>query len=287
MMEVRIEKGVDPVELAMNELSFGKRGDLIRDIELCARLGFREMEISKGCLRSYLRAGGTLEELRGHLEGRGIRPVCLNSIESITFNGKRGERQLLELSEYLFYCAKAIGCPCVEVIASFKAPTEVWEEVREETVRVLTRLSDAARPFGIRLALEYMGVPASSVKTFAQGLEIVRGVGRDNVGLLVDTWHHYASGSTPEELTGAKAGEIFMVHTSDCPRGEALSIPRAESYLPGEGEAPLGEMLSALREIGYEGAVSVEVMAPALQELEPEELARLSAQHGKTLLEGF
>ena len=156
-------------------------------------------------------------------------------------------RVLAEMSEYLFYCCRAIGCDCVEVIASFKAPTEDLEEIRVETVRALKQLSDVAKPYGIKLALEYMGVPASSVKTFDQALAIVNEVDRDNVGILLDTWHHYAGGCKTADILKADKGQTFMVHTSDCPRHEPFEALRAESFMPGEGAVEIAAMLENLK----------------------------------------
>jgi len=264
------------MKLCMNEMTTAKQGGLIEHIETCARHGISCMEIRKDSLQEYLRQGGSLEELKEAFVRCGVSPVCLNSIESITFNNKRGMRVLTEMCEYLFYYCRAIGCGCIEVIASFKAPTEDEAEIHAETVKALRQLSDTAKPYGIRLALEYMGVPASSVKTFDQALAIVNEVDRDNVGLLLDTWHHYAGGSGTEDILKADRGQIFMVHTSDCPEHAPLEALRPESFMPGDGVVEIGAMLKNLKKIGYGGPVSVEVMAPELQALPTDRLLELA-----------
>lgn len=271
--------------LCMNEMSMARHGDLLTHIAACARQGITRMEIRKASLLDYLRQGGSLEQLKQTLARYGVLPVCLNSIESISFNGKRGMRVLNELSEYLFFCCRAIGCDCVEVIGSFKAPTDNEDEIREETVQALLQLSDTAAPYGIRLALEYMGVPASSVKTFDQALTIVNEVNRDNVGILLDTWHHYAGGGTPEGILRARGEQIFIVHTSDCPACAPLQAQRPQSYLPGDGASDIFGMLSAVKRIGYTGPVSVEVMDPALQDLPTDRLLELAKQTTQPLLD--
>ena len=257
------------MEFCINEMSIAEQGGLISHIAACAVQDVRCMEISKKSLLEYLRGGGTLEYLRSALDGYGVRPVCVNSIESISFNPKRGMRVLLEMSEYLFYCCRCLGCNCVEVIGSFRVPTQDEAEIEAETVRALALLADAAKPYGIRLALEYMGMAGSSVFCFAQALSIVRKTGRENVGLLVDTWHHYASGSAPEELLDAKASEICVAHISDCPACEPGRAERTDSLLPGDGAAPLRAMLENLASIGYCGPLSAEIFTPSIRTLPP------------------
>lgn len=255
------------MQLCMNELTIMQNGDLFSHITACAEQGYSHMEIRKASLIRTLREGHSLDEIDRALKDHGVTPVCVNAIESISFNDRRGMRMLKELSDYLFYCCRRIGCSCVEVIASFHSPTDNLDEIKSETVQALLQLSDVAYHYGVNLALEYMGLPSSSVKTFLQSLEIVNAVGRSNVGILLDTWHHYAFGSQPEDILLAQDGQIFMVHVSDCPAREPGKAVRSESYLPGDGVVPITDILRNLKKIGYDSAVSVEVFDPAVQSM--------------------
>jgi len=275
------------MQLCMNEVCILQSGDLLSHIEACAAHGFHHMEIRKSSLLQYMRSGGTLEELKRTLDRCEVTPACLNSIESISFNNKRGMRVLKEMSEYLFFCCKSIGCNCVEVIGSFKVPTEDPREIQDNTVEALRQLSDVATPYGIKLALEYMAMPGSSVNSFGQALDIVNGAARPNVGILLDTWHHYAMGSAPEEIGQARSDQIHVVHISDCPAYAPGKAPRTESYLPGDGVVDLSAMLRQLKGIGYDGVVSVEVMDPALQAMPAAQLLEQSHMRTQPLLDAL
>ena len=253
------------MKFCINEMTIMKSGDLLSHIAACSLHGIDCMEVCKRSLLQYLREGGTLPALKEAFFDYGVKPVCINAIESISFHEKRGMRVLKEASEYLFYCSKEIGCDCVEVVASFKVPATSTEEINEETAQALRQLSDVAEPYGVKLALEYMGVPGSSVRTFLQAKEIIEAVERDHVGILLDTWHHYAMGSQPDDILQAKASQIFMVHTSDCPERAPGTAVRTESVLPGEGVVPIEEMLKNLNRIGYNGVVSAEIFSPSVQ----------------------
>ena len=269
------------MQLCMNELTIMQSGDLFSHIADCAEHGYSCMEIRKESLIRALREGHGLEEIGRVLKDHGITPVCVNAIESISFNNRRGMRMLKELGDYLFYCCRGIGCSCVEVIASFRPPTDNVEEINSETVQALLQLSDVAGNYGVNLALEYMGLPTSSVKTFRQSLEIVNAVNRKNVGILLDTWHHYASGSQLEDILLARDGQVFGVHINDCPAREPGKAVRTESFLPGDGVVPIADMLRNLKEIGYDSAVSVEIFDPAIQAMPTDEC--LTAAREKTL----
>jgi len=273
------------MEFCMNEVCIMEREDLPAHIRACAAHGIRHMEVRKAALLAWLRSGGTLEAVRRTLEETGVTVHCLNALEAITFHDSKGHQELTELAEFLFYCCRELNIPYIELIASFGVGTEDRAAIKAETVRALRELSDLARPYGVKLALEYMGLPGSSVVTFSQALEIIRETDRDNVGLLPDTWHHYAGGSAPEDILQARAEEIFIVHTSDCPAGPPCTIPRPLSYLPGNGVVEIGKMIDCLRQVGYEGVFSVEVMDPALRSMETEAFLELAKEKTLPLLQ--
>lgn len=267
------------MELCFNEMTVMKNGALPEDIALCAQAGFSAVELRKGTLLRYLRGGGTLEALRQTLEEQHVRAASLNALESVSFQTKAGGRMLRELSDWCFAACRVLGCGCMEVIASFNVPEGTSAAaICRETADSLLRLSDAAADYGVRLALEFMAVPGSSVRTFAQCAEILETVDRANVGMLLDTWHFCAGGSRPEELSALRGDRIFMVHVSDCPARAPFTAQRAESYWPGEGDAPLEKLLRSVRATGYDGPCSVEVMDPNVLALPAETMKPLLAR---------
>ena len=102
--------------------------------------------------------------------------------------------------------------------------------------------------------------------------------------MLLDTWHFCAGGSQPEELSALRGDRLFMVHVSDCPARAPFTAQRAESYWPGEGDAPLEELLRSVRATGYDGPCSVEVMDPNVLALPAGDAIRRAAETMKPLL---
>ena len=246
-----------------------KSSTMENDIVLAAKAGFRHIELRKEKLLNYLQRGGTLTALKTLLEDNDIKPMCINALADISFHKGQARITVQELCHFLCYAGQFVSCPDLEVIAAFGAPTDDREEVTAETAGVLAELSKIAADYHMRLALEYMGVPKNSVRTYAHAMEIVQRSGADNVGLLVDTWHHFAGGSTPEELLGPGSDKIFTVHIGDAPDKAPLTLRRNECIWPGDGAAPIPEMLRNLKKVGYEGIVSVEIFDPGVQAMDP------------------
>ena len=251
---------------------------LENDIVLAAKAGFRHIELRKEKMLNYLQRGGTLSALKTLLEDNDIRPVCINALADFSFHKGQARTTVLELCHFLCYAGQFVGCSDLEVLAAFGAPTEDHEEITAETAGMLNELGKIAADYHMRLALEYMGIPKSSVQTFDHALEIVNRVGMDNVGLLPDTWHHFASGSKPEDFLKARGDQIFTVHVSDAPDKAPLTLRRRECIWPGDGAVPIAAMLRNLRKAGYDDIVSVEVFDPGIQAIAPEECIPLAYQ---------
>ena len=105
-----------------------------------------------------------------------------------------------------------------------------------------------------------------------------------NVGLLLDVWHWHHAGGTTAEIVKAGKERIVHVHFNDSPKLPAEEIRDNERLMPGEGVIDLQGALQALRAIGYEDALSVEVFGRHLKEMTPEEGARLGLDSARAVL---
>ena len=273
--KICVLKGV-PMYPCYNMATTMKSSAFENDIVLAAKAGFRHIELRKEKMLSWLRRGHTLSELKQLLEENDLRPVCINALTDISFHEGQARTTVQELCHFLCYAGRFVGCRDLEVIAAFNTPTDEREEVTAETAGVLSELGKIAADYGMRLALEYMGLPKSSVRTYAHAMEIVKRSEADNVGLLVDTWHHFAGGSNPEDLLGPGREKIFTVHINDAPDKPPLTLRRRECIWPGDGAVPITAMLRNLKAAGYDGTASVEVFDPQIQAMAPEDCIPLA-----------
>lgn len=252
-----------------NEATSMKASNLELDIRLAAQTGFRSIEVRKEKLVDYLREGHTLEEARDLYLRYGLKPTCINALQGIYMDSRQNRISMRDSADFLCYCGRVLGCEKLEYIAPYNLPIQDPDELEAYTVDSLRTLSDIAAPYGVKLAVEYMGIPGNSIQTFNDALRIINTVGRDNVGILLDTWHHYAWRSKPEDILKATEGQVFMVHISDCPERALGTAVRAECIWPGEGAAPVLEDLHCLKQVGYTGEISMEIFDPSIQATDP------------------
>jgi 2-keto-myo-inositol isomerase len=123
------------------------------------------------------------------------------------------------------------------------------------------------------------------VQTLDLAHEIVRATACPNLGLVIDSFHFYAGGSTIEMIEAVDPKLIYVFHINDAenlPREQLLDKHR---LLPGLGILPLREMIAAFRRIGYDTVASVEIFRPEYWDRDPFALAREAREATKQLLE--
>ena len=127
---------------------------------------------------------------------------------------------------------------------------------------------DRAREHGLLVHIEFL--PWSSIPDLACAWEIVREAGRDNGGVLLDTWHLLRSGGTPESLLEIPRDRVYAIQVSDAPavaESNLMEETMARRLLPGEGAARVRDVLNVLSEGGCTAPVGVEVFSSELAAL--------------------
>ena len=148
----------------------------------------------------------------------------------------------------------------------------------EDLGRLSVSLTDAAAraaDAGVRLALEF-DARASFPNNLQSAVAVVEQVASPALGLCLD-WFHYAVGpSKPLDLwllSNENLAHVQLSDIADVPREMAADTDR---ILPGEGTSPPDDLVARLREIGYEGAVAVELHNPALWRVPPRQFGEIA-----------
>jgi sugar phosphate isomerase/epimerase len=116
----------------------------------------------------------------------------------------------------------------------------------------LERLSDhfaelvrAAKPFGVRPVIEFMAY--RSVRALADAVAIV--ACSDGGGILIDALHVQRCGVDLGELARLDAGLVAYLQLCDAPLApppDPVAEARTGRLLPGAGQLPLGDLLTAV-----------------------------------------
>ena len=261
------------MKLALNGATT-MRADLVTDLHAAKKAGFDYLEIWAAKLRAFLKEQ-SIAELKHIFFHAGLSPLSINSIEHITFRDPEAYESIKQECEELSRIASEVGCPCIVVVPG-RLPLggASRENVVAESIKVLNELCDIAANRNVTLAFEFLGQPDCSVPTLDLAAEIVRKAGRENLRLVIDSFHFYAGGSTIEMIEALDPKLIQIFHINDAEDLPCDQLEDRHRLLPGLGILPLREMISAFQRIGYDKVASVEIFRPEYWGRDPFELAR-------------
>jgi sugar phosphate isomerase/epimerase len=153
--------------------------------------------------------------------------------------------------------------------------------------RRLREVAIALGDHGLRLGLEYVGPKTAwaasrypFIHTMAEMRELIAEIGRDDVGLVLDSWHWYTAGDTAEALRSLTNRDVIACDLNDAPRSVPVDQQRdGVRELPcATGVIDLRAFLTALVAIGYDGPVRAEPFNATVRTLPPEAAVAATAR---------
>ncbi len=266
------------MKIGFNEGTTFESATLEENLDYCEKYGYDYIEIrSIDQLEDYL-TRHSLADLKQYFDTHHIKPLSLNALCFFNNRTKEDEKAVItEFKEYLEIC-RAIECEYICAVPSNLDDTEKGKplvpEVNESCVRVLTELSDLAKPYGVKIAVEFIGIPENTVNTFEQAYEIVRTIDRDNVGLVYDTFQFTGMNSNLANVTKEAADKIFIFHINDVDDYPVGQMRDTDRCYPGEGIIDLQVHLAKMKELNYDFVASVELFRPEYYQMNPEEVIK-------------
>jgi len=170
--------------------------------------------------------------------------------------------------------AAAMGVGLINAIALRGAPLPA-DTIAERFAAFCDRAADE----GCGVHLEF--APHSAVADIASAWEVVRLAGRDNGGVLFDSWHFFRGRPDLDALRALPGDRIFASQISDGtaqPVGHWFEETMHRRLLPGDGEFDLVPVVQVLDTIGALALTGPEVISDALHALPPAEAAEVAGQ---------
>ena len=183
-------------------------------------------------------------------------------------------RQRLELCQ-------ALQIPTMLLVADFAQRPD-----QQSLQRAMVSLQQAAQwaaGYGVRLGLEFRGTD-SFCASLDTAITLVESCPEPNVGVCLDLFHFYKGPSKSEDLqrlTKANLAHVQLCDVAGIPR-EVMSD--SDRVFPGEGEFQVTPLIQKLKEIDYQGYLSVELFNPVIWNAKPSQVAELARTAVERLL---
>jgi 2-keto-myo-inositol isomerase len=177
---------------------------------------------------------------------------------------------------------QTFGIPTLVLVADFAQKVDNVSLGR--AVVSLKQAAQWAAGFGVRLALEFRGGD-SFCTCLDTALTLVEQCGEPNLGVCLDAFHYYKGPSKPEDLDRLTRANLAHVQVCDVAGVPREFMTDADRVFPGEGDFRLEPIVRKLRQIGYDGYVSLELMNPMLWQSKVTQVAELGMTSLTRLLE--
>jgi 4-hydroxyphenylpyruvate dioxygenase len=245
---------------------------LEKDVEDYAAGKCRSIELWFTKLENYLQTHSA-EAFRQLLSDHEMQAEVVSFQGGLLASQADSRREAWELFQRRLELCRNLGVKTVVIACDVPRPLD--QAALERTQLSLTQIAQACGMQGLRAALEFQASAAfgNNIQT---AVALISEVASPHLGICFDAFHYYCGPSKTEDLGYLTAQNLFHVQLcdlADVPRELAADRDR---ILPGEGDIPLTQLVEHLKQIQYQGAVSIELFNPQLWQVPPRQFGEIA-----------
>jgi 2-keto-myo-inositol isomerase len=235
----------------------GQKLGIVKEIEVAAKAGYDAIEPWIESLETHARNGGSLGDLKKRISDSGLTvegaigfPEWLVDEPARRAKGvERAKRELdlvaqIESKRMAAPPAGATGLPKIDLATA------------AERYRVLL---EAGQQVGVVPELELWGF-SKNLNRLGECIGVAMETGHRNACVLADVFHLYKGGSALEGLALLGPQAVQVLHMNDFPKDPPReTIDDSYRLYPGDGVAPLTQLLRLLHGTGGQKVLSLEL----------------------------
>ncbi len=221
------------------------------------------------------------ERVEALLDGHGLACPCISTGQvfaglGLYFTAREPDkrRRVVEVFQGLIDLAQRFGAMVnIGRARGFVAEGETLADAEGRFLAVAGELADYAAERNVRLILEPVNrYEINFINSVEQGAELMRRLGKPNVGLMPDLFHMNIEDRTLGGELERYAEHVAYLHLADSNR-----------LAPGQGHTDFGAVFASLRRMDYDGWASVEI----LPQPDPDSAARAAITYLTPLKEAY
>jgi len=233
----------------------GNNLDIVAVIDAAAKAGFHAIEPWIREIDAYTSKGGTLKDL-----GKRIADAGLTVQDAIAFNSflddddarraQAMERLKADMDKVAQIGGKLIAAPPGNNRAAVSL---------DNAAKYYREALEMGEKAGVTPLLELWGTHPV-LGPLSHGIYVTVAAGRPDASLLLDVFHLYKSGTPFTALRQINGASLHVMHLNDYPQAaDASTLNDGNRIYPGDGVAPLRQILRDLRDNGFRGYLSLEL----------------------------
>jgi 2-keto-myo-inositol isomerase len=249
---------IGPFRFCLNTSTImGQKPGLLKSIEIAAAAGYDGLELWVRDIQEYLEKGGSVETLAGLIRAKGLKVEnAISFTEWLVDDDAKRSAALIALNKEMQLMA-SLGCRRIAA-----PPAGVQKEQLIDIAKSGARYRDIlvlGRKTGVMPLLEFWGA-SGTVYNLGQALAIAAAANDPDARILPDVYHLFRGGSGFESLRLLNGRVIDIIHMNDYPAGKPVGEQTdADRIYPGDGAAPLPQLLHTLQAMGGTKVLSLEL----------------------------
>lgn len=234
----------------------GQKLGLVEEIEIAAKAGYVAIEPWIDEIAKYAAGGGSLKDLRQRIKDHGLEVASgIGFAEWIVDDPGRRKKGLEAAKRDMDLLQQIGGKRLAAPPAGATEQSDLNLTAAAERYRALCEIGDS---LGVVPMVEIWGFSKSLTRLGEAALVAIES-GHPKACVLPDVYHLYKGGSPLAGLKLLTKNAVNHFHLNDYPGLPQATITDADRVYPGDGVAPLTDLFKLLREMGYEGSLSVEL----------------------------
>jgi 2-keto-myo-inositol isomerase len=260
----------------------GQQVGLLKYIDIAAQAGYDGVELWVNDVKDYVDKENSIQSLAAYIKARGI--VVEDAISFTTWmvdDETKRKAGLIELEDEMKMMS-VLGC---HRIAAPPAGIERNEPINYQTAgKRYHEILTLGRKYNVMPLLEFWGA-SGTLYNLSQALAIAAASDDADAKILPDVYHLFRGGSGFNSLKLLNGRVIDIIHMNDYPADK----PREEQtdsdrVYPGDGVAPLKQVLKDLMAMGGTKVLSLELFNEAYWKQDALLVAKTGLQKMKLLV---
>lgn len=250
----------------------GQKLPLDKEIEIAAEASYDAIEPWVGKINEFIEGGGNPTELRNRIADGGLTVESAISFFHWIVDDDAERRKGLEQAKREMEILARIGGKRIAAPPAGATDKEGLDLMRAaERYRVLLEIGDR---IGVVPQIELWGF-SKNLHRLGQSMFVVIESGHPKACLLPDVFHIYKGGSDFTGLKQISPQAIHIFHLNDYPADPPREkITDRDRVYPGDGIAPLTQILRDLHDNGSRAVLSLELFNPAYWNQDPLTVAK-------------
>jgi sugar phosphate isomerase/epimerase len=262
----------------------GQKLAITEVVAIAHRAGYQGIEPWIDELDQLVAGGGSLKDLGKQLADSGLKVESAIGFAQWCVDDPVERKKGLEEARRTMGLVAEIGGTRIAAPPAGAREKKIESGVLGERYGALLELGDR---MGVVPIAEIWG-PSSTMSRLGEVAQIAIDSGHANACILPDIYHLYKGGSGYTGLGLLASHTVPVIHMNDYPAMPGRSeITDAARVYPGDGVAPWGEIMAALRAMGFGGALSLELFNRDYWQQDPLGIALTGLAKMKTVMENI